>query len=113
MNIINYGGGKAMSDDFGSDFISISDDEGNEYELEHLDTIEVNGKFFLAFLPADVDENSDKFGLLILKQEEDNGENYLVVPDDSELEVVYQKFMERLFSDEDSEDGQDDDGSGK
>ena len=51
-----------MNEDYGNDFISISDDEGNAYELEHLDTIEHNGVFYLAFLPADMDENDENYG---------------------------------------------------
>ena len=94
-----------MSDEnFGSNFISISDDEGNNYNLEHLDTIEIDGVFYLAFLPADMDENSEDFGMVILKKESEDDE-YLVLPDDDELDFVYEKFMERLFNDdEDLED---------
>ena len=89
-----------MDKNYGSDFISISDDEGNNYELEHLDTIELNGTFYLAFLPTDIDENDENYGIIILKQEKDE---YLVVPPDDELELAYEKFMERLFNDEEDE----------
>ena len=94
-----------MSDEnFGSNYISISDDEGNNYNLEHLDTIEIDGVFYLAFLPADMDENNEDFGMVILKKDSENDE-YLVLPDDDELDFVYEKFMERLFNDdEDLED---------
>lgn len=89
-----------MDKNFGSDFISISDDEGNNYELEHLDTIELDGTFYLAFLPTDIDEDDENYGIIILKQEKDE---YLVVPPDDELELAYEKFMERLFNDEEDE----------
>ena len=97
-----------MSEEFGGNFISISDDEGNSYELEHLDTLELDGVFYLAFLPADVDENSSDFGMVILRSEGDpeDGDSYLVIPEDDELETVYEKFMERLFPDDD-ENGED------
>lgn len=85
-----------MSDAFGGDFISISDENGNEYELEHLDTMEINGVYYLAFVPADIDENDERYGLVILKKETENDE-YLTMPDEDEMEVVYEKFMERLF----------------
>ena len=32
-----------MSEEFGPDFITVTDEDGNEFELEHLDTIEYNG----------------------------------------------------------------------
>ena len=89
-----------MSQDFGSDFITITGDDGETYELEHLDTIEMNDTFYLAFLPADVEEDSEDYGMLILKQEEDDGELFLVVPEEDEAEAAYEKFMERLFAEE-------------
>ena len=33
-----------MSEDFGSDFITIIDDDGTEFELEVLDTMDYNGQ---------------------------------------------------------------------
>jgi hypothetical protein len=38
-----------MSEEFGSDFITITDDDGNQYELEHLDTLEIDGVFIWPF----------------------------------------------------------------
>jgi uncharacterized protein YrzB (UPF0473 family) len=91
-----------MSDQYGSDFISITDDNGNEFELEHLDTIEYGGALYMAFLPADMDENNEDYGMIILKVIEENGEEILAtVDDDQEMEAVYNTFMEQLFSDED------------
>ncbi len=85
---------------FGSDIYSISDDDGNTYELEHLDTIEMDGVYYLAFLPVDdVDA-----GMVILKSEHgDDGDDYLVIPTDDEEERAYEQFMRELFEDEDDE----------
>lgn len=33
-----------MSEEYGPDFVSVTDDEGNEFELEHLGTLEHNGQ---------------------------------------------------------------------
>ena len=41
-----------MEDQFGSDFITISDEDGTEYELEVLSTLEYNGSTYLAVVPA-------------------------------------------------------------
>lgn len=94
-----------MSEEFGGDFISISDEEGNSYELEHLDTLELDGVFYLAFLPADMDEENSDYGMVILRSEGDpeDSESYLVSPEEDELEIVYEKFMERLFPDGEEE----------
>lgn len=88
-------------DDFGADIISISDEEGNNYELEHVDTIEVDGVYYLAFLPANVDEDSEDYALILLKKDKD--EDYLLNLDEDEEERIYEKFMERLFNDDDEE----------
>lgn len=88
-------------DDFGADIISISDEEGNSYELEHVDTIEVDGVYYLAFLPANVDEDSEDYGLVLLKKDKDD--DYLLNLDEDEEERIYEKFMERLFNDDDEE----------
>ena len=91
-----------MSDEFGNDYITISDEEGNEFVLEHLDTIEIDGTFYLAFLPTDIDEEDDDYGLIILRVTEENGEEvFASIDDDDLLEKLYSLFIERLL-DEDS-----------
>ena len=39
-------------DQYGSDFITIVDDDGNEYELEVLSELEYNGCTYLAVIPS-------------------------------------------------------------
>ena len=41
-----------MSEEYGANFITVTDEDGNEFELEHLDTLELNGQTYLAFFPA-------------------------------------------------------------
>ena len=47
-----------MSEEYGPDFISVTDDDGNEFELEHLGTLEQEGRQYMAFVPADIDRKS-------------------------------------------------------
>ncbi|MBR5114710.1 MAG: DUF1292 domain-containing protein [Oscillospiraceae bacterium] len=91
-----------MSDDFGSTFVTISDDDGNQYELEHLDTIEYGDDLYMAFLPTELDENGNQpTEMVILKVVEENGEEIFETIDDDELmEKVYEAFMEQLFNDD-------------
>ena len=90
-----------MDSEYGNDYITVTDEEGNETELEHLDTVEVDGELYMAFLPADMDEEDEDFGIIILKVVvEDNEEIFATVDDDDELETVYNTFMTRLFDDE-------------
>ena len=50
-----------MADQYGSDFITIVDEEGTEYELEVLSTLEYNGNTYMAVIPAD--DGSDSLDL--------------------------------------------------
>lgn len=90
-----------MSDSYGNDFISVTDDDGNEFELEHLDTIEYNDELYMAFLPAGMDEDNEDYGMIILKVINENGEEVLATVDnDMELEAVHNTFMEQLLNSE-------------
>ena len=93
-----------MSEEFGPDFVSVTDDEGNEFELEHLGTLEYQGTTYMAFLPADMDEQDEDYGMILLKVIQENGEELLAdIDDEQELDTVYDLFMEQLFSEEDAE----------
>lgn len=93
-----------MSEEFGNDFITISDDDGNEFDLEHLETIEVDGALYMAFLPADMDEEDENFGLIILKKVTRDGEEILTtVDDESELAVIFERFVEVFSEPEEDE----------
>ena len=97
-----------MSEEFGPEFISITVEDGNEFELEYVETIEYQGQVYMAFFPADTGEaeNEEEGGLIILKVIEVDGEEQLSTLDsEEELEAVYDQFMEALFQeDEDNED---------
>ncbi len=94
-----------MSEEFGPDFVSVTDEDGNEFELEHVDTIEYNGQIYMAFFPAATEEDvseDEEDGLIILKVIHVDGEDQLSTLDsDEELEQVYDQFMQSLFDDED------------
>lgn len=93
-----------MSEEYGPDFVSVTDDEGNEFELEHLGTLEYNGQDYMAFVPADMDEDDEDFGMILLKVIVQDGEQLLAdIDDEEELNAVYEQFMEELFADEEDE----------
>ena len=93
-----------MGEEYGPDFVSVTDDEGNEFELEHLGTLEYNGQDYMAFVPADMDEDDEDFGMILLKVIEQDGEQLLAdIDDEQELNAVYEQFMEELFADEEDE----------
>ncbi|MGM9574721.1 MAG: DUF1292 domain-containing protein [Oscillospiraceae bacterium] len=93
-----------MSEEYGNDFVTIIDDEGNEFELELLDTIDYNGESFAAFLPTDMDEDDPDYGLIILSvvNDENGDELFESIDDDDKLQQVYEMFM-TVFEAEDEE----------
>ena len=92
-----------MSEEFGPNFITLTDEDGNEIELEYVDAIEVDGQTYMAFFPT-VDDEADEaaaeeFGLVILKSITENGEELLSTLDsDEELNRVYDLFMEVRYA---------------
>ena len=104
-----------MDESFGPDFITVTDEDGNDFELELVDTLEHQGVTYYAMFPAveedeasgqpkDVDADDEEYGLVIMKAIEENGEELLSTLDsDEELDTVYELFMERFFQDEDEE----------
>ena len=84
-----------MSEAFGSDYLTIEDEDGNEFELEVLDEFELDGQSYLAALPADMDEDDPDYGLILLSVTEDeNGDELFESIDDEEkLEEVHNMFI--------------------
>ena len=91
-----------MSEEYGANFITVTDEEGNEFELEHLDTIEFQGQTYLAFVQdGEEAQNEEEMGLVILKAIQENGEEILSTLDsDEEIDAVYNEFMKELFAEE-------------
>ena len=93
-----------MSDTYGSDFISIVDDDGNEFELEVLSTIEYNGCSYMAVIPAAESLEELELEVSILKSTEEDGESILsVIEDEAEMQAVYDLLMDSLYEEEDTE----------
>ncbi len=83
------------------DVISITDEDGVEYELEILSTVTYRGAEYLALTPADAPEDAEEVEVSILKSVTEDGEPLLVaVEDEEELEAVYGLLMDSLYEDE-------------
>ena len=94
-----------MADNYGSDFMTIIDEDGTEYELEVLSTIEYNGETYLAVIPATGEEQDLELEVTILKSVEDeDGEPILcAIEDEQELEEVYALIMDQLYEEDEDE----------
>ena len=92
-----------MENNYGSDFMTIVDEDGTEFELEILSTLEYNGFTYLAVIPAGADDEED-LEVSILKSVEEDGEPILcAIEDEDELQSVYDLIMEELYAEEDGE----------
>ena len=91
-------------DQYGSDFITIVDEDGTEYELEVLSTLEYNGDTYLAVIPAGESMEEYELEVSILKSVEEDGESILcAIEDQAELEAVHDLIMDSLYEEEEDE----------
>ena len=91
-----------MSDEYGSDYMTIVDEDGTEFELEILTTLEYNGATYLAVTPA-TDEENEELEVSILKSVEEEGDDEPIlcaIEDEEELETVYQLIMDSLYEED-------------
>ena len=89
-----------MADEYGSDFLTIVDEDGNGYELEVLTTLEWNGSSYMAVIPASAGDD-EELEVSILKSVEEDGESILcAIENEQELQDVYDQIMELLYEEE-------------
>lgn len=90
-----------MADKYGSDFMTIVDEDGTEYELEVLSSLEYNGSTYLAVTLAGAEEEACQVD--VLKSVEEDGEDILIAVEDAdELDAVNALFMEQLYEEDEA-----------
>ena len=92
-----------MEQQYGDDFIIITDEDGTNYELEVLSTLDYNGSTYLALCAADDLDSDEETDLEVsfLKVVEEDGEEILcAIEDEEELACVYRLFIEQSYEDE-------------
>ncbi len=93
-----------MEEQYGSDFITIVDEDGTEYELEILSTLISEGNTYLAVIPAGESAADFELEVSILKSVEEDGELLLcAIEDEDELKSVYDLIMDSLYEEEEAE----------
>ena len=94
-------------DDERDDIVVLVDENGDEVEFEHIDTIEMNDNEYviLAPLEEETDEEGEEEEVIILKIEhnEDGEDSFVTIEDDDELEEVFSEFQSRMEEEFDSE----------
>ena len=76
------------------EFLTLTDEEGNEHELVIVDSVVANGTEYLALVPA---VESEEDGLYIYKVIVEDGDEYIEpIEDDKEFEEISETFEDRL-----------------
>ena len=72
--------------------LTLTDENGQDVDLEYLDCIDYQGKEYLVLMPVDEDE------IVIMEVEpvDEENENYLAVEDEAVLDAVYAIFKEKF-----------------
>lgn len=88
------------------DLVVLVDENGEEVEFEHLDTVELNGNEYVILLPVEEsEEEKDIDEVVILKIEHGEEEDSFVsVDDDDELDAVFEEFKARMEEEFDFDD---------
>ena len=97
-----------MAYELEKNILILTDEDGKDFEVEHLDTVEYNNQVYAAFIPAEM-SLEDSYELIIMKIVlEENGDEVLVTLEDEDEEAeLFQIFCERLEeSFEDEEDAE-------
>ena len=93
-----------MENNYGSDYMTIVDEDGTEFELEVLSTLEYNGFTYLAVVPAvDADEDVDLEVSILKSVEEDDEPILCAIEDEEELKAVYDLIMDALYAEEEDD----------
>ncbi len=86
--------------EYGNDFVTLIDDDGNEVEFEHIDTVEYEGETYLAFIPAELPVEADAEVVIMRIIEEDGEEILEGVEEDEIADAVFQIVMEHAEEEE-------------
>ncbi len=82
------------------DIVVLVDENGEEVEFEHIDTIEMNDNEYVVLAPyvEEETEETDEEEIIILKVDHnENGEDSFVsVEDEDELDAVFEEFQARM-----------------
>jgi uncharacterized protein YrzB (UPF0473 family) len=87
--------------------VILVDENGDEAEFEHIDTIDMNDNEYVVLAPLD-EEDDDELEdgeVIILKVEhgEDGEDTFVTIEDDDELDEVFNEFQSRMEEEFDSD----------
>ncbi len=94
-----------MNNEYEADLITLTDDEGTEYEFEILDTVELDDKVYYALMPNFESDDVENDGTYyIFEAFEEDGEPQLAEVEDEELldklADIFETRYSEMFEDE-------------
>lgn len=87
--------------------VVLIDENGEEVEFEHMDTIEMNGNEYVVLLPVDEEDNegeADEVVILKIEHGEDGEDSFISVEDEEELNAVFEEFKTHMEDEYDFQD---------
>jgi len=79
-------------------YITLSDEDGNELSFEIIDTVQYDDRLFAVLIPFDEDDDGVVI-LEIIPAEEPEYDDFIAVEDESLLEAVYDEFRKNYQGD--------------
>ena len=87
------------------DTVELMDEDGKKYVFENLLTFEVDDDFYIAMTPMEATDEFAMDEVFIMKVVEDEeGESYLPIESQEELDALWNIFQDLYYEDEDAED---------
>jgi len=87
--------------------VVLVDENGENVEFEHLDTIEMNGNEYVILLPLEEgndDGENDEVIILKIERTDEGEDTFITIEDEAELNEVFEEFKERMEEFEDLDD---------
>ena len=82
--------------------VELVDEDGQEIAFEHLMTLEHEGRAYICLVPVEPMDDVEEDELIIMRIETDEEGNdfYSTIDDETELEAVFEKYLEIAEADE-------------
>ena len=89
------------------DTVVLVDENGEEVEFEHLDTIEMNDSEYVVLLPMEEEANEeddvDEVVILKIEHNSEGEDSFVSVEDEEELNTVFDEFKRRMEEEYDTD----------
>ena len=92
--------------EFGPDYVTITDEDGVEYDFEVLGTVEEDGGDYIALCEADTPEDTEAIEIVLMRviRNEDDTVDFESIDDEEEEDRVWAAFLDEVDADEDTDD---------